>query len=266
VDAVLDKPSSATATNAGREARPEKIAIVAEIRERLAASQATVVTEYRGLSVDGMAALRARLRPAGVRYKVYKNTLARIAVTEAGLDELLPLLEGPTAIAFIEGDAVVAAKALSDFAGEHDRLVLKGGVLGGKVLTEADVKALAKIEPREVLLAKLAGAFQAPMAKAAGLFAALPRNAAYAFQALIDQRVAGGEAPPPARDAGDTAADAGDTAAAEATTDEAVTAAVVTGDVAEETPSAAPPLEESTVADAATEAEAEAPADAEPEA
>jgi large subunit ribosomal protein L10 len=124
---------------------------------------------------------------------VFKNTLARRAAESAGLDELVPLLEGPTAIAFVRGDAVIAAKALRDFARATPALVVKGGLLGGRVLAAGDVDALADVPPRDVLLARLAGGFQAPMVKAAGLMQAFTRNLAYGMKAYIDQRVAGGE-------------------------------------------------------------------------
>jgi len=179
-------------------ARPEKVAVVEEIRTKLGEADAAVLTEYRGLTVTALAELRGALRPAGTEYKVFKNTLARRAAEEAGLTDLLPLLEGPTAIAFVSGDAVVAAKALRDFGRTNAALVIKGGLLGPRLLTPADVEALADIQPREVLLARVAGGFQAPLTKAAGLFQAFTRNAAYAFKALIDQRVEGGEAAPPA--------------------------------------------------------------------
>jgi len=179
-------------------ARPEKVAAVAEIRERLAESDAAVLTEYRGLKVSELAALRGALRPAGTDFKIFKNTLARRAAEEAGLGELVPMLEGPTAIAFIKGDAVIAAKALRDFGKTNAALIVKGGLLGTKVLGAGDVTALADVEPREVLLARLAGGFQAPMVKAAGLFQAFTRNMAYGIKALIDQRIEGGEAAPPA--------------------------------------------------------------------
>jgi large subunit ribosomal protein L10 len=175
-------------------ARPEKTAVVEEIRTKLTESDAAVLTEYRGLTVSELAELRGALRPAGTEYKVFKNTLARRAVQEAGLDELVPLLLGPTAIAFVKGDAVVAAKALRDFGKGNDALVIKGGLLGPRVLTPAEISALAEVEPREVLLAKLAGGFQAPMNKAAGLFSAFTRNFAYGLKAYVDQRVQGGEA------------------------------------------------------------------------
>lgn len=175
-------------------ARPEKVAVVDEIRSKLAEADAAVVTGYRGLAVGELARLRATLRPAGTEYKVFKNTLARRAVEAAGLEELLPMLEGPVAIAFVSGDAAVAAKALRDFGRTNPALVLKGGLLGDRVLASTEVAALADIEPRDVLLARLAGAFKAPMYKAAGLFGGLQRKTAYAVQALIDKRVAAGDA------------------------------------------------------------------------
>ena len=115
-------------------ARPEKVAAVAEIRERLAESDAAVLTEYRGLKVGELAELRASLRTAGTDFKIFKNTLARRAAEEAGLSELIPMLEGPTAIAFVKGDAVVAAKALRDFGKTNAALVVKGGLLATRVL------------------------------------------------------------------------------------------------------------------------------------
>lgn len=174
--------------------RPEKTAAVDEIRTRLSESDAAVLTEYRGLTVPELAELRGALRSAGTEYKVFKNTLARLAVQSAGLDELLPMLSGPTAIAFVTGDAVMAAKALRDFGKANQSLVIKGGLLGPKVLAPEDIAALAEVEPREVLLAKLAGGFQAPLVKAAGLFQAFTRNFAYGLKAYVDQRVEGGEA------------------------------------------------------------------------
>jgi len=175
-------------------ARPEKVAVVEEIRAKLADADAAVLTEYRGLKVTELAELRGALRPAGTEFKIFKNTLARRAAEEAGLGELIPMLEGPTAIAFVKGDAVLAAKALRDFGKTNAALVVKGGLLGLKVLTPADMTALADVAPREVLLARLAGGFQAPLVKAAGLFQAFTRNMAYGVKALIDQRIEGGEA------------------------------------------------------------------------
>lgn len=184
-----------------------KTAVVDDIKARLEAADAAVLTEYRGLTVTEIAALRAALRPAATDYKIFKNTLARRAARDAGLDDLVDSLEGPVAIAFVRrdgGDPVTAAKALRDFARGNPNLIVKGGILGPRVLTTKDVDALADVPPREQLLARLAGGFQAPMTKAAGLFQAFTRNMAYGVKALIDQRVAGGEelaAPAPEADA-----------------------------------------------------------------
>ena len=180
-------------------ARPEKVATVEEIKGKLEGARAAVLTEYRGLTVSELADLRAALRAAEAEYKVYKNTLARRAAEEAGLGDLVSLLEGPTAITFVKGDAVAAAKALRDYSKANAKLVVKGGILGTRVIEPSDVAALAEIEPREVLLAKIAGGFQAPLVKAAGLFQAFTRNMAYGVKALIDKRVAEGEALPPHR-------------------------------------------------------------------
>jgi large subunit ribosomal protein L10 len=175
-------------------AKADKTAVVDEIRTKLDGADAAVLTEYRGLTVTELANLRVALRPAGAEYKVFKNTLARRAVEAAGLADLLPLLEGPTAFAFVNGDAVVAAKALKEFGRANPALIVKGGLLGPKFLTPSEISQLAEIEPRDVLLAKLAGGFQAPLVKAAGLFQAFTRNFAYGMKAYIDQRVDGGEA------------------------------------------------------------------------
>jgi large subunit ribosomal protein L10 len=175
--------------------KPEKTAVVEEIRSKLDGADAAVLTEYRGLSVRALAALRGSLRPANTEYKVFKNRLARRAAEEAGLTDILPLLEGPVAIAFVHGDAVPAAKALRDFGRTNPELVVKGGLLGPRLLTAADLTALADIPPREQLLAMLAGGFQAPLTKAAGLFQAFTRNFAYGVRALIDQTESGPSEP-----------------------------------------------------------------------
>ncbi|MGH9277145.1 MAG: 50S ribosomal protein L10 [Acidimicrobiales bacterium] len=181
--------------------RPEKVAVVDEVRSRLSSASAAVLTEYRGLNVKDLATLRGSVREAGGEYKIYKNTLVRLAVRDLGLTEAADLLTGPTAIAFVEGDAVLVAKSLRDFAKTNPNLAIKGAVLGQSVLSAADVSALADVAPREVLLAQFAGALAAPLQKFAGLLAALPRNFAYGLKALIDQR--GGEAAP-----GDTGTEA----------------------------------------------------------
>jgi large subunit ribosomal protein L10 len=174
--------------------RPEKVAVVDEVRERFASSSAALLTEYRGLDVTALAELRRALRDAGSEYKIYKNTLVRFAVRDAGLD-IEELLTGPTAIAFVpegaegaQGDPVMVAKALRDFARGNPALVVKGGVMNDQPLSATEARALADVEPRDVLLARLAGAFAAPMQQFAGLLEALPRNFAYGLKALIDQQ------------------------------------------------------------------------------
>ena len=176
--------------------RPEKVAVVDEVREKLAGADAALLTEYRGLTVKQLAELRRALRPAGGEYKVYKNTLVRFAAREVVEDRLDSMLTGPTAITFVQGDPAAVAKALRDYAKGHQALVLKGGLLGDKVVTAKDVEALADLPSRDVLLAQLAGAFQAPLVKLAGLLQALPRNFAYGLKALIDQRGGPEEASP----------------------------------------------------------------------
>lgn len=195
----------------------KKVAVVEEIRTRLTEADAAVLTEYRGLTVTQLAELRGALRPAGTEYKVFKNRLAKLAVESAGLNDLLPFLEGPVAIAFVHGDAVVAAKALRDFGRTNPALVLKGGIMDQRVLTAADITALAEVLPRDVLLARLAGGFQAPLVKAAGLFQAFTRNFAYGLKAYVDQRVEGGETAeaPAAAEASDEPAAATDDSAEE---------------------------------------------------
>jgi large subunit ribosomal protein L10 len=181
--------------------RPEKVAVVDEVRGHFNDSDAAILTEYRGLTVTEISALRRSLRPAGGEYKVYKNTLVRFAARDLGL-ELDEMLEGPTAIAFVKGDAVTVAKALRDFAKTNPKLVVKGGLLGEKVLDAKDTAALADVAPREVLLARLAGGIAAPMVQFAGLLQALPRNLAYGLKALIDQGgAAGAPAAAPAEEA-----------------------------------------------------------------
>ena len=246
--------------------RPEKVAVVEEVRERLDASSAALLTEYRGLGVTAISDLRRALHQVGGEYKIYKNTLVRFAVRDLGL-ELEDLLTGPTAIAFTTerpdgtpGDAVDVAKALRDFAKTNPSLIVKGGVLGTKPLTADEARSLADIEPREILLARLAGALAAPMVQFAGLLEALPRNFAYGLKALIDQQ--GGvpetlaeepaDAPeaaePEAPAADDSPADA-ETPAEDAPTEEpAVEATTDDTAVAEEAPT-----EEPAAADTTTE-------------
>jgi large subunit ribosomal protein L10 len=171
--------------------RPEKVAVVDEVRERLTGSEAALLTEYRGLTVAESSVLRRALRAAGGDYKIYKNTLVRFAARDLGLD-LDELLTGPTAIAFVpkdgSGDAVTVAKALRDFAKANPNLVVKGGVLGEKLLSSSEVSSLAEVAPREELLSRLAGGIQAPLQNMAGLLQAPLRDFASLLQALIDDR------------------------------------------------------------------------------
>lgn len=228
--------------------RPDKVAVVDEVRERLDGSNATILAEYRGLSVAKMAELRSAMRAAGGEFKVYKNTLVRFAARDLQL-EIEDLLTGPTAIAFVTekpdgeaGDPVDVAKVLKDFGRDNPALIVKGGMLRGKRLSPEDTRALAEVEPREVLLAKLAGGMAAPMVQFAGLLQALPRNMAYGLKALIDQGGAPGA--PAAEEAPAQDAPAEEAPADEQNTEEAAPAA-------ESTEEAAPAAETDTENDAA---------------
>ena len=170
--------------------RAEKVAVVEEITAKLSAADAVIVTEYRGMKVGQLAGLRRQLRDQGGEYRVYKNTLARFAAQNAGVAELADLMVGPTALAFVEGDAAAVAKVLRDAARTNPLLIIKGGSMSGKALSAKDVEALADLPSREVLLAQFAGALQAPLVKTAGLLQALPRNFAYGLKALIEQQEA----------------------------------------------------------------------------
>ena len=173
-----------------REPRADKVAKVAEIASRLDAADAVFVVEYRGLTVPQLAEVRNGLRPNDAQLSIYKNTLTRLAVADSGLAGLEEHLTGPTALTFVNGDVAGAAKALRDAAKTMPDLVVKGGVLGDAALSAADVTALADLPSREELLARFAGALQAPLVKTAGLLQALPRNFAYGLQALIDKQAA----------------------------------------------------------------------------
>lgn len=164
-------------------ARSDKAATVAELTNEFRTSSAAVLTEYRGLTVAQLKVLRRSLG-ATTTYAVVKNTLTRIAARDAGVVGFESLLAGPSAIAFVKGDPVEAAKGLRDFSKTNPNLVIKGGYLDGKVLTSADIAKLADLEPREVLLSKLAGAMKASMSQAVSLFAAPLSQAARTVDAL----------------------------------------------------------------------------------
>jgi len=195
--------------------RPEKVKAVADIRERLEDAEAVFLTEYRGLSVQAVQDLRRALRENGADYKVVKMTLARLAASDAGIEGMGEYLAGPTALAFANADPVAAAKALKEFAKSHDVFVLKAGFLSGSVLSPEEIAKLAEIESREVLLAKVAGAAKAPLAKAAAMFASFTRDAASVFTQLLEKKESGElgsgggapEAVPPAGESAEIAAD-----------------------------------------------------------
>jgi large subunit ribosomal protein L10 len=160
-----------------------KEATVAELADKFRESNAILLTEYRGLTVGQIKALRDKVRNDAT-YSVVKNTLTKIAANQAGVDTLDDYMSGPTAIAFVHGDPVAAARGLRDFAKEHPVLVLKGGLFDGQPIDAAEVQRLANLESREVLLAKLAGAFKASLLGAAYMFTAPTAQAARAIDAL----------------------------------------------------------------------------------
>lgn len=196
-------------------ARPEKVQAVTDIREGLENAEAVFLTEYRGLSVQAVQDLRRSLRAAGAEYKVVKMTLAKLAAGDAGIDGLDEYLAGPTALAFANSDPVATAKALKEFSKDHEVFILKAGYFSGNILSPEEVSKLAEIEPREMLLAKIAGAARAPLYSAAGMFGSFTTNAASMFSQLLDKKesgefVAGGgaeEASLPADEPTKTAAD-----------------------------------------------------------
>ncbi len=205
--------------------RADKVAVVDEVRERLSGADASVVTEYRGLSVAELAELRRSLTAAGGDYKIFKNTLVRLAVAGGPHEPITDLLTGPTAIAFVHGDVSAVAKALREFGRGNPHLVIKGGILDGGVLTPTQLNALAELPSRNVLLAQLAGAIAAPLTTMAGLLKAMPQNLAYGISAVVDQRRAAEPAPPeasaPAPEAPETEAATAEAATAEAPEPEA---------------------------------------------
>jgi large subunit ribosomal protein L10 len=202
-------------------ARPDKAAAVAELSEEFRGSSGAVLTEYRGLTVKQLQQLRVALGEHA-RYAVVKNTLTKLAAHDAGVAFDDEMLTGPTAIAFIKGDVVEAAKGLRDFAKTHSPLVIKGGVLDGKPLTIEEITKIADLESREVLLAKLAGALMASLTSAASLFSA-PLSKTARLAAALQERAeqdpsilqGGAGAPAPSEDTAESEAAAADEATAE---------------------------------------------------
>jgi len=232
--------------------RPEKVQAVADIKERLDGAQAVFLAEYAGLSVQEQQTLRRELRANGAEFKVVKMTLARLAAADLEIDDFDALLLGPTGLTFADGDPVGAAKVLRDFAKDHEVLVVKGGLLGREFLTPERIAELAEIEPREVLLARIAGAFEAPMAKMAGLLAALPRNAATAMQQLLEKKEAESPELPAAIDEPEAESDS-----VEGDVEKAVVEDVVIEEVAAEVAEAEEAVVEDVVVEEAVEEAAE---------
>jgi len=203
-------------------ARPDKASAVAELTEDFRTATATVLTEYRGLSVTSMKELRRALGEK-TKYSVVKNALTKIAAKDAGVDLSPDLLVGPSAVAFIKGDPIDAAKSLRDFAKENPFLVIKGGIYEGKAVTKEELMQLANLESREVLLAKLAGAMKGSLAKAARIFDALrikleaEQGAPAPVAAAAPAAEAVVEAPAPEAVAPEVVAEVAETPAAEAT-------------------------------------------------
>jgi len=168
--------------------RTAKVATVDELKAKVDATSTAVVTEYRGMTVAQISTLRRQLRTLDADYKVFKNTLVRRAIVGTSVEPLEAFLEGPTAIAFVNGDVSAVAKALRDFAKATPTLVIKGGVLDGKALSKGDLSALADLPTRDVLLARFAGLLASPLTTMAGLLKAIPQNLAYGLSALIDSK------------------------------------------------------------------------------
>ncbi len=212
--------------------KQEKVERVAELTRRIEGSDALLLTEYRGLTVSEITELRRSLGEGGTRFQVVKNTLMRRAVNDAGVAELESLLEGPSAVAFVEGDPVAAAKSVVDAAKQYPTLVLKGGFMDGKMLSADDAKALASLESREVMLSKIAGLMKSEMSKAAALFVGAQSKFLSVLEAykekvpgeVVDDDASSSAADAAESSAADSAAPGDDPAEAEAT-DEATEAA-----------------------------------------
>lgn len=169
-------------------ARPEKVAAVAELAEKLQKGQGVILTDYRGLTVKDMTELRSELRKVGVEFKVVKNTLTLLAAKQVEIEGLEPILEGPTAIAIGYDDPVVAAKTISEFAKKNDKLEVKAGILTGKVIDAEGVKALAELPSREQLLAQVLRGMQGPISGLVNVLHGSLRNLVYVLEAIRKQK------------------------------------------------------------------------------
>jgi large subunit ribosomal protein L10 len=210
--------------------RTAKVATVDELKAKVDGTVTAVVTEYRGMTVAQISTLRRQLRTLDADYKVFKNSLVRRAIAGTSHEPLEEFLEGPTAIAFVNGDISAVAKALRDFAKATPTLVLKGGVLDGKALSKMDLTALADLPTRDVLLARFAGLLASPLSTMAGLLKAVPQNLAYGLSALIDSK--GGVAPVVVEPEETAETPAGVEEAAPAASDDAATEVVADADEA----------------------------------
>lgn len=239
--------------------RPEKVSVVDEVRSKLEGADAVLLTEYRGLKVTELGALRTAMRAAGGEYKVYKNTLVRLAAKQLGID-IDDVLVGPTALAFVStkadgspGDIATVAKAVQDFAKTQPLLVLKGGLLGDKVLDTAGAKALASLPTADEVYARLAGAVNGNARGLASVISGVHRSLAYVLQAAIDANVFEGAAPAPEAEAPAAEVEAPVDEAPEAETPEEVTAEAPAAEATET--EEASPEEAPAATDAADESE-----------
>jgi large subunit ribosomal protein L10 len=248
--------------------RDQKSAVVEEIAGQLQEAEAIFAVDYRGISVDQVAELRTKLRAADARFRVVKNSLSERAADQAGLDSLKPMLIGPTALAFVKGDAAVAAKALNDTARQLNLLEFKGGVLNGSTLSADDVRSIARLPAREVLYAQLVGTVAAPLTGLARGLNALIAGLAIQLQAIVDMdppALVSGETPAPAAAEPEApAADAEAPAEAEAEAPAAEADAPAEAEPAAEAPAAEPEAEAPAEPEASEDTETEAASDAAP--
>jgi large subunit ribosomal protein L10 len=212
--------------------RTAKVATVDELKAKVDGTTTAVVTEYRGMTVAQISTLRRQLRTLDADYKVFKNSLVRRAIVGTSHEPLDEFLEGPTAIAFVNGDISAVAKALRDFAKATPTLVLKGGVLDGKALSKTDLTALADLPTRDVLLARFAGLLASPLSTMASLLKAVPQNLAYGLSALIDSKGGVAVAPTAVEPEETAETPAGVEEAAPAASDDAATEVVADADEA----------------------------------
>ena len=168
--------------------RKEKELIVDDLSDKIKSTKGIVLTDYQGLTVAEISELRAKLRPLKCEYKVVKNTLSKLALKKAGITEFEKHLKGPTAVAIEKGDPVSISKVLVDFSKEHNKLKLKAGLLGGKILSIDDIKALAILPSREVLIAKLLGTMNAPITSFVRVLNAVPSSLVYVLEAIRKQK------------------------------------------------------------------------------